>query len=291
MKVDFKQDSQLDDDEINVLVSAKELTPEVIELLSMLQNVSIQNDNYIPINTNDRVQIISVDDIVGIEIFENELNIYTTSEHFVTTGTLKEMYEKLKKHHFVQISKSAIINIDHLNYMETAFSGNMTLFLSNDIKLHASRKYLPGLKKSLRMWTAMNLFRNLLKRFFFGMMFGSLIYVVTGLYSRSYGMSDRMVFLLASGLIGLVSIVFKSEKIGFVFQLAIHGILTYIIIIALNRLITPDLDFWNPYVFSVFTIEFILIYAITCTISMVIFHRSTKEINNEIMNRKKQKNK
>lgn len=151
MKIDFNKDDQLNDDEINVLVSAKELTPEVIDLLSKLKDVSNKNDNWLPVNTNDRVQMIAIDDIVGIEVYQNELNIYTTKEQFATTGTLKDMYEKLKKHHFIQISKSAIINIDHLDYMETAFSGNMTAFLTNDLKLNVSRKYLPGLKKSLRM--------------------------------------------------------------------------------------------------------------------------------------------
>ncbi|KOY78691.1 LytTR family DNA-binding domain-containing protein [Apilactobacillus kunkeei] len=151
MKIDFNKDGRLNDDEINVLVSAKELTPEVIDLLAMLKNVSNQDDNWIPVNTNNRVQMVAISNIVGIEIYQNELNIYTNEEQFVTNGTLKDMYEKLKKHHFIQISKSAIINIDHLDYMETAFSGNMTAFLTNDLKLNVSRKYLPGLKKSLRM--------------------------------------------------------------------------------------------------------------------------------------------
>ena len=151
MKIDFNKDGQLNDDEIHVTVSAKEMTPEVIDLLAMLKDVSTHDDNWLPINTNDRVQMISIDDIVGIEVYQNELNIYTTEDRFVITGTLKDMYEKLKKHHFIQISKSAVINIDHLDYMETAFSGNMTAFLTNDLKLNVSRKYLPGLKKSLRM--------------------------------------------------------------------------------------------------------------------------------------------
>ena len=69
MKIDFNKDDQLNDDEINVLVSAKELTPEVIDLLSKLKDVSNENDNWLPVNTNDRVQMIAIDDIVGIEVY------------------------------------------------------------------------------------------------------------------------------------------------------------------------------------------------------------------------------
>ncbi len=141
----------------------------------------------------------------------------------------------------------------------------------------------------------MNLFWNLFKRFFMGMLFGSFLYVVTGLYinNSSYKVSDRLIFLFASGLIGLLSVIFKSEKIGMVWEFVIHGISTYIIVIGLNLLITPFFDFWDPSIFTVFTIEFLVIYVIICTIVMVMFHRSTKEINDEITKRKqkmKQKN-
>ena len=138
----------------------------------------------------------------------------------------------------------------------------------------------------------MNLFWSLFKRFFMGMLFGSFMYVLTGLYigTSAYNVFDRMLFLLASGLIGLTSVIFKSEKIGIIWAFFIHAISTYIIVIILNLLITPNFDFWNPYVFTIFTVEFIVIYAIICTISMVMFHRSTKEINNEITKRKQKMN-
>lgn len=151
MKIDFNQDDQLPDGEINILVSASQLSDEVIDLLANLKNLSKDDDNWLPINTADRVQMQSIADIVGVEIYHNELMFYTTKSTYTTNGTLKDVYSKLKSHHFIQINKSAIINIDHLDYMETAFSGNMTAFLTNDLKLSISRKYLPGLKKSLRM--------------------------------------------------------------------------------------------------------------------------------------------
>lgn len=151
MHIDFKQDSHLSDGEINIQVNANQLNDEVIDLLSMLKNISVDNEKWLPINTDDRVQMLLIKDIVGIEIYHHELVIYTTQSSITTNGTLKDVYSKLKSHDFIQISKSAIININHLDYMEAAFSGNMTAFLTNDLKLNISRKYLHALKKSLRM--------------------------------------------------------------------------------------------------------------------------------------------
>lgn len=134
----------------------------------------------------------------------------------------------------------------------------------------------------------MNLFCNLFKRFFMGMLYGSFLYVVTGLYinNSSYNVSDRLIFLFASGLIGLLSVIFKSEKIGIVWAFVIHGVLSYMIVVTLNLVITPYFDFWDPNIFTTFTVEFIVIYVIICTSSMAMFHRSTKEINDEITKRK-----
>lgn len=136
----------------------------------------------------------------------------------------------------------------------------------------------------------MNLFWNIFKRFFFGMLLGSFLYIATGLYSSANGLFDRIVFLFASGLIGLLSLIFKIERIGIIWEFVIHGVLSYIIVVCLNLVITPSFDFWNPSVFTIFTIEFLIIYVIVCTIVMVMFHRSTKEINEEITKRKQKNN-
>lgn len=125
-----------------------------------------------------------------------------------------------------------------------------------------------------------------------GMLYGSFLYVVTGLYfnSSSYNISDRLIFLFASGLIGLLSVIFKSERIGIVWEFVIHGALSYMIVVALNLVITPYFDFWNPNIFTTFTVEFIVIYVIICSSSIAMFHRSTREINDEITKRKQKMN-
>ena len=105
-------------------------------------------------------------------------------------------------------------------------------------------------------------------------------------YHHESNKIDRLIFLFASGLIGLLSVIFKSEKIGIVWAFVIHGVLSYMIVVALNLVITPYFDFWKPNIFTTFTVEFIVIYVIICTSSMAMFHRSTKEINDEITKRK-----
>ncbi|TPR13118.1 LytTR family transcriptional regulator [Apilactobacillus timberlakei] len=153
MKIDFHQDDNLSDDDIKILVSASKLSPKVMDLLKRLNKLNEEfNDNQmLPVATNDRIIMVSFDDIIGVEVYGNKLTIYSAREIYNTTGKLKDILNKLSAYHFIQISRSAIINIDHLKSMETAFSGSMTAFLTNDLKLNVSRKYLPELKRSLKL--------------------------------------------------------------------------------------------------------------------------------------------
>jgi two-component system, LytTR family, response regulator LytT len=151
VEINFQSNSDLPANQVQVTVSAQQLTPEVMTLLQQLNQLSTSFNSTLPITVSDRVQMVAIAEIVAIEVVSTGLLIHTTTHQYRTTGTLKEIYQKLPVATFVQVSKSAVVNIDHLEYMETAFSGSMTAFLSSQLKVHVSRKYLPKLKKSLQM--------------------------------------------------------------------------------------------------------------------------------------------
>ncbi|WP_125762408.1 LytTR family DNA-binding domain-containing protein [Companilactobacillus hulinensis] len=95
--------------------------------------------------------MVQIDQIIAIEVFENELTIYTHEKIYRLRGQLKKMTERINDGNFVQISKNTVINLNHLDSLETAFSGNMTAFLTDDLKFSVSRKYLTELKGQLGM--------------------------------------------------------------------------------------------------------------------------------------------
>ncbi|YAB14787.1 LytTR family DNA-binding domain-containing protein [Lactiplantibacillus plantarum] len=50
---------------------------------------------------------------------------------------------------FVQVSKHAVLNLNHLITLSDSFSGNMTARLTNQVKTEVSRKYVKSLMTSL----------------------------------------------------------------------------------------------------------------------------------------------
>ncbi|GLB46469.1 transcriptional regulator [Philodulcilactobacillus myokoensis] len=150
MEINFHQNKNLSEHEIKVQVSAKHLSPDVLSFLNHLEHFE-NHFSILPINADDRTVLLSLDDVITIEVLKNKLTIYAVKQNYETHGQLKQMIAKINDDRFVQISKNSIINIDHLNYMEAAFSGNMTAFLDRGVKTNVSRKYLPKLKEKLKI--------------------------------------------------------------------------------------------------------------------------------------------
>lgn len=148
MKVNFTSNEQLAPDEIEVMVSAAEINGDVLNLMQQIQNLTPPSTT-LPITLEDRVVLLPISDIISIEVFGTEISVQTVGKSYTTKGQLKKFHARLPQKTFIQISKSALINIEHLEYLEAGFSGNMTAFLTNNNRASVSRKYLPDLKQTL----------------------------------------------------------------------------------------------------------------------------------------------
>lgn len=148
--INYHQNKELSEDKIEVSIESKSLSPDVQKIVTLLENIDNHLD-VVPLTVNEKVMMIPTDKIIAIEVYENELTVYTVEDDYQLRGKLKSMLERLSKNDFIQISKNTMINLNHLNSLEASFSGNMMAFLDKDLKFTVSRKYLIELKKSLGM--------------------------------------------------------------------------------------------------------------------------------------------
>ncbi|KRN04710.1 LytTR family DNA-binding domain-containing protein [Holzapfeliella floricola] len=148
MKVEFIPDKQLAKDVIELDVRASELTPNVQNLISQLINLD-NKAAIIPIKEEDCVIILKPSDIIFVDVISNELLIYTQNKTYQIKERLNRFSERLGGYDFVQVSKHALVNLNHLISLENSFSGNMLAILTADYKTDVSRKYLGLLKQKL----------------------------------------------------------------------------------------------------------------------------------------------
>lgn len=149
MKIDFQIEEKLPDQEIEVLIQAAAETQTVQQLIWHIENFGTTSLSTVAIKQDDRIVMLRVEDITAFEVFGAELSIVTRADKFQINERLYRFFERIQNQDFVQISKSAVININQLKYLEDSFSGNMTAFLENGLKLNVSRRYLANLTKRL----------------------------------------------------------------------------------------------------------------------------------------------
>ena len=151
MHYQFEEDSNLPKEAIEVLVRSGECNQAVQEVLDYLAKFEQSRMEILPIKTSVRTEMLRVSDLILVDVDGSSLVLETNNGRLVTNDRLYKFRERLANPDFVQVSKHALININHLKSLESSFSGNMLALLTNDITTDVSRRYLSNVEKALGM--------------------------------------------------------------------------------------------------------------------------------------------
>ena len=130
-----------------VVINSDELTPEIAALAREIAAFG-NGRNVIIGNLDERMVIIEPEKIVLIRVESEKVYVVTEDETYRVGKRMYELLEVLGKE-FMQVSKSAAINLSYLESVEPSFNGIMLLHMKNGEKEYISRKYVPGLRKYL----------------------------------------------------------------------------------------------------------------------------------------------
>ncbi|MCT4377313.1 LytTR family DNA-binding domain-containing protein [Leuconostoc suionicum] len=141
MNIQIKIDKNIEEE--NMILTIKEMTPEYSRLISQLQNTSFK---LIGIKDNKKYYL-EYKEIVKIHSVDKKIYASKeTSETFLLSETLKELYAKLPNN-FLRISNSEIVNADKITSFEFTFGGKLKIFLNSDDATYSSRGYLQKIKE------------------------------------------------------------------------------------------------------------------------------------------------
>lgn len=140
MKVDIQ--TAKDIKEICVVIYCNEVTDEIQELSNEIQK-RITN---ILVEDCEKTIVLKLKDIYLIRIENTETIVYGKQKQYRINKRLYEMEEILGKD-FVRISKSSVINLNNIDYLEPALGGLAKVILQNGMEEFISRKYYRKFKK------------------------------------------------------------------------------------------------------------------------------------------------
>jgi DNA-binding LytR/AlgR family response regulator len=87
------------------------------QYLELLQNNSASGE-YFFIKSDNKIEKVSVDDVLFIESLHNYVKIYTTVKKYMSLLTLKALEEYLPGNKFIKVHKSYVVNTDKINSIE-----------------------------------------------------------------------------------------------------------------------------------------------------------------------------
>jgi len=140
MKVDIQ--TAKDIKEIYIVIYCNDITDEIQELSNEIQ----KRTSNLLVEDYGKMVVLKLKDINLIRIENTETIVYAKQKQYRINKRLYEMEEILSKD-FVRISKSSVINLNQIDYLEPALGGLAKVILMNGVVEFISRKYYREFKK------------------------------------------------------------------------------------------------------------------------------------------------
>lgn len=121
-------------------------------IIESVASVPLFKQQY-PLTVEDRIYLVSADDILLIEAMQGKLIIQTPDKNYEIDGSLQQWQDKLPSSQFVRVHRSYIVNINAIKTIEPWFNQTLQLHLCNKITVPVSRANVKPLKQMLGIST------------------------------------------------------------------------------------------------------------------------------------------
>lgn len=135
-------------DEIEIIVKAKEVTDEIHHLVKRIEGGSVKQIVGI---LEQQYYLLELKDIYWFYAEGRKVMAQTTKGRLEVKSRLYELETRLQDDRFVRFSKSILANLQHVTSFEMSFSGSMCAHFSNGMKEYVSRKFVPLIKAALNI--------------------------------------------------------------------------------------------------------------------------------------------
>ncbi len=99
------------------------------------------------VKSDGRMFFVRPDDIDWVEASANYVRLHARGASYQLRESMKGMEERLPRHVFVRIHRSAIVNLDRVRELQPWFHGEYVVILADGTRLTASRAYAPRLRE------------------------------------------------------------------------------------------------------------------------------------------------
>ena len=134
---------EVKDQPLTVTIEYPEYTESTASIIHKIKSMDIS----LSAGIGDQKLRIDLSDIYYIENVDRKLFIYTKKDVYRYDSTMSEVESLLGDTNMVRISRTCIMNTDHLKEIRQIKNSRLEALMDNEEKLMVSRKYLQNIKK------------------------------------------------------------------------------------------------------------------------------------------------
>ncbi|MDF9798710.1 two-component system LytT family response regulator [Catalinimonas alkaloidigena] len=116
---------------------------------SLLSSGSGKPTGRLAVKTEGRVHLLPYHQIMWIEAYDYYIKVHTKARYFLLRDSMKNMEKNLPGDQFVRIHKSSIVNLSHVQQINTGGMSELELQLNTGLVLKVSRNYKDRIKRLL----------------------------------------------------------------------------------------------------------------------------------------------
>ena len=130
---------------LEITIKCKEVTDKIRRLKSHIELF----DTQIRGKYQGDTCLVNIRDILYFEAVDDRTFLYTKDTVMETEHRLYELEQILSEQDFIRISKSQIMNLNHVKLLHPELNRTILATMCNGERLSVSRRYVPELKKLL----------------------------------------------------------------------------------------------------------------------------------------------
>lgn len=145
MRIRIEIDSKIAEDE--VIIKCREFSEEINNIQKLLEEL-ISNKERITFYRNDTEYYLTFEEILFFETDKNGISAHTIDNIYTVKYKLYELEELLPRY-FMRVSKSTILNVNHIYSITHSLSSSRVEFQNTHKQVYVSRYYYKPLKIKL----------------------------------------------------------------------------------------------------------------------------------------------
>jgi two-component system LytT family response regulator len=135
-----------------LLATHPDLLANVLALAELIRELTQSGPyaRYLPVKVRERIILRKVDDVSWFEAHGKYVQLHTGDGSQVIRHPMHSLESRLNPAKFIRVSRWAIINIDHVNYLEPWSNGEWAITMRTGQRVISTESYRKGLQSLLK---------------------------------------------------------------------------------------------------------------------------------------------